>query len=489
MSLAIAHTIAREGLATTSVATSVASRNIARADDPGAARKSTVVVGATFSGPGSASIVSAIDTALFDRAIESWSGQSERTAVAGALSRLGAVIGDPNAQASPAARIGALRSALQTATAAPHDEVALRGVLGAAQTVAASIRGMAQVVADVRREANDGLADGTHRLGQLLSAFGEANQAIVVGNQRRADVTDAIDTRNALIRDIAGLVDVRPAEREGGDMMLFLGNGATLFETSPRNIAFDRMAPLQAGAAGPALSIDGIPMGSADRRGGRLGGLLEVRDDIAINAGRQADEIARGLIVAFAEHDQSASPSQPALAGLFTYDGGPPLPPAGAVSSGLAASLEVNANADPSAGGAIARLRDGGIASPGDPAYVYNGAGADGFGDRLRELGEALSLAQAFDAAAGLATEPTGILEFATQSAGWIEGKRSESAGNLETATVESDRALGAWQGRVGVNVDDEMTTLIALQRSYQASSRLISAVEAMFSALLKATG
>ena len=54
---------------------------------------------------------------------------------------------------------------------------------------------------------------------------------------------------------------------------------------------------------------------------GRLIGLAAVRDTYAVTYQNQLDEIARGLIEAFAESDQSASPSLPDAPGLFTYPG------------------------------------------------------------------------------------------------------------------------------------------------------------------------
>jgi flagellar hook-associated protein 1 FlgK len=178
-----------------------------------------------------------------------------------------------------------------------------------------------------------------------------------------------------------------PGDDANNDMVLFAANGTTLFETVPRAISFEN-TPLSPGQPGGRLTIDGVPFSGAGatQLGGKIGGLLQVRDDIALTFGRQIDEIARGLIVAFSESDQSAVPSAPDIAGLFTYDGGPGLPADGLVADGLAMSIRVNPNADPDQGGSLARIRDGGIGAPGDPAYVYNTDGTSGFSDRLRGL-------------------------------------------------------------------------------------------------------
>ncbi|MGD9713713.1 MAG: flagellar basal body rod C-terminal domain-containing protein, partial [Thermomicrobiales bacterium] len=246
---------------------------------------------------------------------------------------------------------------------------------------------------------------------------------------------------------------------------------------------------LAPGQAGPVLRIDGVPLGDDSAIGGRLGGLLQVRDDAALKFGQQVDEIARGLIQATAEADQSATPTLPDLAGLFTYDGGPALPASGAVVNGLAARIVVNANVDPAQGGDLTLLRDGGISSPGNSAYVYNASGGAGFSGRIDQLIEMLSAGQPFDAATGVGTSADGVMGFAADSIGWLQRLRSNVSDQLETRTVVANRALATWQNRVGVSVDDEMTVLISLERSYQATSRLITTVNGMFDALLRATG
>jgi len=254
-------------------------------------------------------------------------------------------------------------------------------------------------------------------------------------------------------------------------------------------VSFD-YGPLTTGQPGGSLTIDGVPYSgaAATRLGGKIGGLLQIRDDISISFGRQIDEVARGLITAFAESDQSATPTLPNIAGLFTWSGGPALPPGGIVTDGIAMSIRVNPNADPAQGGSLARIRDGGIGDPSEPDYLYNASGAAGFSQRLRDLGASLSAAQAFDPASGLSSTKS-LLAYATESAGWIEARRSLTADRLADREVLGERALNAWQGQVGISLDEEMTSLMAIERSYQATARLISTVDQMFQSILRATG
>jgi flagellar hook-associated protein 1 len=489
MSLTLAYEIARGGLMANSTSTSVVSRNIANVDNPNAARKSVSTVGTGMGGVRLGTIASAIATSLLDSVLANTSKAGELGSIAAALDRLGSSINDPQLGLSPAAMLSEMQSALYASAAEPNNEVLQRKVLSAAENVVATLNGSATLISTVRNEANTELSDSVQQLGSLLGEFERVNNAIVSGTILGRDVTDDIDRRNMLLRDLSGLIDVQATTRTNNDMVLFAANGTTLFETVPRAISFD-YAPLSPGLPGGRLTIDGVPFSgaAAGQLGGKIGGLLQVRDDIALTFGRQIDEIARGLIVAFAESDQSATPSAPTIAGLFTYAGGPGLPPDGLVANGLAMAIRVNPNADPAQGGELARIRDGGIGAPGDSDYVYNAGGTSGFGDRLRGLAEMMSQAQAFDPTAGLATS-TSVLGLASTSAGWLEGRRSTTHAQLEDREVLGERALSAWQGQVGINLDEEMTTLMSLERSYQASARLIATINQMFDSLFRATG
>jgi flagellar hook-associated protein 1 FlgK len=358
-----------------------------------------------------------------------------------------------------------------------------------ATNVASTLQEAAGLVSQVRKEAHTDLAEATGQLRSLLTDFEDANNAIVSGTIIGRDVTDQIDRRNMLLREISGLIDIHPTTRTNNDMVLFTANGTTLFETVPRAISFDTTPP-SPGQPGGLLTIDGVPYSgaAATRLGGKIGGLLQIRDDVSISFGRQIDEIARGLIATFAENDQSATPTLPAIAGLFTWSGGPALPPDGAVLDGLAMMIQVNPNADPAQGGSLALIRDGGIGDPGEPDYVYNASGGAGFSQRLRDLAAGLSEAQAFDPGAGLGGSKS-LLSMASDSAGWLEGRRSVASDRLADSAVLGERAVNAWHGQIGINLDEEMTSLMALERSYQATARLISTVDQMFQSILRATG
>lgn len=469
-----------------STLTSVTSRNIANVDNPNAARKSAATI-STAMGSRLGTIGNTIATSLLESVLSNTSKTNSLGTITTALERLGSTVNDTSLGISPSAMLTKLQSSLYASAAEPGNGALLGTVLQAAGDVATTLSSSAKLVQQVRIEANAELANSVSQLESLLSDFESVNQKVVAGTILGNDVTDQIDERNALLRQMSELIDIQPTTRDNNDVVLFAANGTTLFERVPRKINFENL-PLSPGQPGGRLAVDGVTFSgaAATQLGGKIGGLLQVRDDISLKYGRQLDEMARGLIEAFGESDQSAIPTLADAAGLFTYPGGPGLPASGVAIDGLALTIVVNANADPARGGTLATIRDGGIA--GNPAYVNNPSGVSGFSDRLREMAAMLSQTQAFDPSAGLSSS-TSLLSFASTSAGWLEGQRSDYTTKLETSEVLNERATLAWQGQIGVNLDEEMASLMSLERSYQATARLISTVDSMFAALLKATG
>jgi flagellar hook-associated protein 1 FlgK len=214
--------------------------------------------------------------------------------------------------------------------------------------------------------------------------------------------------------------------------------------------------------------------------------LAAVRDNIAVTYQSQLDEIARGLIEAFRESDQSPTPSLPDAPGLFTWPGAPALPPSGTIVSGLAASIRISASVDPAQGGDPSLLRDGAIS--GNGAYTYNTTGASGFSDRLQQLVDEMLVNRPFDPLAQSGNSAR-ISAFASSSAAWLESARKSADAEAEYRLTLLERSTESLSKISGVNLDEEMTNLLELERTYQASSKLISTIDEMFNTLLAAVG
>ena len=105
-------------------------------------------------------------------------------------------------------------------------------------------------------------------------------------------------------------------------------------------------------------------------------------------------------------------------------------------------------------------------------------------GEVLTEAGVIVQYLADLKPAAGLAPSVT-LGGFASSSAAWLQETRRSAGDDAAYAETLLQRASDALSRETGVNIDEEMTTLLQLERSYQASSRLISTIDNMLKALL----
>lgn len=483
MSLSSALSIAQSSLLATSKQTSIVSRNVADASNPDYARRMAVIT-STAPGARSVEIQRATNALLFRQnlsALSAWSGQS--TLYSG-MDRLGLAVNGVDNAYSPSTAIGNLQKALQLYATSPSNQNLGSSVIDAAQQVVRSLNDGTKAIQDFRTQTDGEIATAVDDLNSLLSQFQDANQAVISGTRSGSDVSDALDQRDGLLKKISEYVPVSTFTRGDNDMVITTGDGTTLFETIPRSVSFTPSPGYAAGIAGNTIYIDNVPVsagtGGNTTADGKLAGMIQLRDNVAATMQSQLDETARGLITAFAE-------TAPALAnktGLFTWSGAPAIPPAGTLVNGLAGSISVNAAMDPSAGGNPALLRDGGANGA---AYIKNTSGSS-YADLLISYGDRLDQPMAFDTAAGITTTSS-VSDYAANSIGWFESVRQQSSTNANAKEAMATRTAEALSNDTGVNVDQEMSLLLDLEHTYQASARMMKSVDDMLTALFNAVG
>ena len=484
MSLSAAFDTARSSLQTTSSRLSVSARNVASADDSSVSRKIAVV---TTNGDGTTRVVGitrATDSALFERMLSATSSSAKLSAINDGLTVLQQTIGDTESETSPAALLGAFSDALSTAANTPDSSTLAQAAVTAAQDLAQSLNDATTAVQQVRTDADSSIATSVSRVNELLTQFKALNDSVVEGSANGRDVTDAMDKRDAVLSQLSEEMGIATQARANNDIAIYTDSGVTLFDKSARAVTFQASGALDATTSGNAVYVDGVAVAgpgastSMALKSGTIVGLATLRDDITVTYQAQLDEVARGLISAFGESDQSGSGGA-TLEGLFTSGGGD------ASVSGIAGTLSVNAAADASRGGSPLTLRDGGMNGS---DYVYNTNSEASFSSRLTALVDALGSSRTYDSSTQLQSGTT-LAKFATNSVSWLEGQRSTVSSSLDRQSAVLSQTSTALSSATGVNLDEEYALQLQLERSYQAASKLISVVNDLYDNLFAAIG
>lgn len=487
--LSTALNFAKASLATVAGQTAVASRNVSQANNPDYARKQALLVQVPGCYPSIGGYGRASDDLLLEKLLGASSNASASTALLDGLTKLSETLGDPQSASSPAGTLGKFQVALQLYEKNPTDASLAQNALQAAQSLARSLNEATDQVQSLRKQADTEMSNSVSRINTLLQQFKSANDAIINSTGKTAEIAEQKDLRDKTVKLISAEIGVRTVPRTNGGMALYTDGGVTLFETVPRSVTMQSVSTMTAGTLGNAVFIDGVDVTSSQSpmatRSGTLFGLAKFRDVATVTYQSQLDEMARGLIATFAEKDQSVTPSLADAAGLFTYPGAPAVPASGILVQGLAGTIRIHSSVDPAQGGSILKLRDGGINGA---AYAYNSSAAAGFSARITQLVNGINQAQAFDSSTELEASAS-LSSFSAQSAGWIEAYRQRASTSVDVQSAIKARADDAMQRVTGVSIDEEMSDMLELERSYQASSKIISTVDSMFQSLLQATG
>ncbi|HJU33410.1 MAG TPA: flagellar hook-associated protein FlgK, partial [Hyphomicrobiaceae bacterium] len=236
MSLRIGLDAAVSGLSTAAEQTGIVSRNIARAGDPSATRKSANVVTTLGGGVHVASITRTTNQALLDKMLAATTGAASQKAIADALANLDETVNDPDLENSPAAQISKFAAALQQYAQAPQDAVLARSAVNAAKDLANTLNSATTTVQGVRATADGDMADAVARVNDLLSQFETINNRIKLGSTSGADITDDLDARDQIVAQISEEIGVRTVTRANNDMALYTDTGVTLFDTRARAV-------------------------------------------------------------------------------------------------------------------------------------------------------------------------------------------------------------------------------------------------------------
>jgi flagellar hook-associated protein 1 len=474
------------GLSVSAAQSAVVARNVTNAGEENYTRKTAEV--STL--PGGAPMVSAInrntDRQLLDKLLSSGSDAAGKQVALDAMARLSGLSGDPQDARSIAAGIGAMQTALRLYETNPASTTLGQNALEAARTLAGRLKEASSEVSSVRSEADTAMASTIERINNLLAQFKVVNDGVVRGQGTAAELAETLDQRDAILKQLSEDLGIRTAVRPNNDILIYAEGGSVLFESSPRLVSFAETQPLAAGAMGSAVLIDGVAVTGEGApmplTGGRLTALAQVRDRSAPQLSTQLDQIAAGLINSFAERDPGIVGSIPDVEGLFRGDGGT-LPALSNPPAGLAGRLRIHALADPQQGGSVQLLRDGGF---GGPSYVQNSLSRPGYQQRIAELADAIDTARNFGQPAGIGGTVS-LKTLSVQSSAWVEATRQGAQKSLDLASAMRARASESLARISGVNIDQEMAALLDLEKSYQASAKVLSTIDAMLATLMEA--
>ncbi|HEY1271075.1 MAG TPA: flagellar hook-associated protein FlgK [Terriglobales bacterium] len=328
-------------------------------------------------------------------------------------------------------------SSLQQLSTDPTSPSERQGVLTAGNNLALAFHSTVANLQEQRSNLDLSVGQTVDQINVLTSQIAHLNREIKAMENLHQDAGSFVDQRNEQIRQLSELVDVSVVQSDDG-LTLTTSHGMALV-TGQRS--FDLQAQLDPAGVQHVYSL-GSDI-TAKITAGKLGGLLDVRDQKLPALLADLDTLAAGLTNAI----NTAHRTGFDLAGIAGGDLLAP-PPGG---PGAAANFAVLIT-DPSQ---IAASSDGSVGSNGNLAKM------------IAVQNQGIAGAQtATDFYAGI------VFRVGTDVA---NGTSEQDASDMILRQLEDQRGAIS-----GVSMDEEAANLVRYQRAYEAAARVISAISEM---------
>lgn len=299
----------------------------------------------------------------------------------------------------------------------------------------------------VGTDADAGITGTVDQINRLTKQIGEYNSQIMTANGR--DVTSIIDARDVSLQKLSKLADIGTSQRSDGAIDVSLGRGRALV----------------VGGSATTLSTDNEPVSgntqillgdediSAELHGGKLAGLMAVRDHYVPDYLNKLDTLAFDFGTAVNDLHQTGTDAHGDPGGDFF---GLPGSAAGAAST-ITMSVDILADVQKIAASLTGALGDNGVA---------------------RQIA-ALRDARTLNNGAATAANMWGELVYAV-GADAVSAQTSRDGRQSVMDQLQRLRDAAS-----GVSIDEEAASLMKFQRAYEANAKFFTVVNDALTTLM----
>ena len=519
MDLSSSLSIATSGLHAIDYQLSVVSQNVANQSVSGYVSESATVVsrtpGGLRAGVVAGSTVLNVNKALQASLYNQNAKVAESDALSNSLSAITSIQGSTDTDTSKSTgssnslpdSLGNIQSTLTSLVATPLESSAQTAVISAAKTLTSNIHTLSDAYTAQRQTAQDNIVSTVSTVNSQLTQIGSLSAQIMSLKASGADSADLENQRLEAMNSLSSNLSVTFSESSNGDMVVRTEDGTELptrpdqmgkpynsiklptstwpLSATNTTLSASTVYSSDTSTANPDLfiSLDGTGDIKSHLTGGTLGANITLRDTTYPKMQAQLDWFSYTLINRFSKAHVSLFTNGSTSTPSSNHTG---TSPNGLV--GLSSALRVNSKytVDPS------KLSSGGDTSTtkGDISAITNVLNetfgtpstytTDPLAAPFSGLGPDGSISLGFSGSQG-------ILALATSLTSDQASVASEASNGFTYASSVQTTLQTAVSSVSGVNVNNEMAKVVALQNAYTANAKVISTVQTMFSALLNA--
>jgi flagellar hook-associated protein 1 FlgK len=291
----------------------VISTNVANASTPGYTRKllpqsSLVSEGVTI-GVSADKIIRQVDLNLERNLWTQISGTSQLSIKASYLEQIEQFHGSSDKEISISAELARLQDAFSALAITPEDTQLQLSVVNQAVDVAEKINDFAELIHTLRSDAQTEMETSVDRANDLLDQIAELNSQIQQNTAFNQTTASLEDQRDEAIKELSGILEISFFTRGDGVMVVQTNEGVELASDKAQELYFspNPLGPASLYPDNAAGIFVGNPITNptaaieitTEDIGGKLGGLLELRDVTFPKQQAQLDELAHKMALRF----------------------------------------------------------------------------------------------------------------------------------------------------------------------------------------------
>ncbi|PJB70838.1 MAG: flagellar hook-associated protein FlgK [Alphaproteobacteria bacterium CG_4_9_14_3_um_filter_47_13] len=221
--------------------------------------------------------------------------------------------GPPNLEISIAAEVAELRDVFAALADSPEDTFLQRSVVDQASLVSGKINKLAALITEMRNDTQDELDTSVINVNTMLANISQLNSQIKFNSASGKTIAELSDQRDNIIKQLSEEIDISFFMRGDGVMVVQTANGVQLADERPETLYYNR-TPIGPSSYYPDPNnpvANGIFVGGNPAKNpvaiditqsgldGKMGALLELRDEILPAQQAMLDELAHKLTMRF----------------------------------------------------------------------------------------------------------------------------------------------------------------------------------------------
>ena len=434
----------------------VAGQNIANVNTPGYVRRSALLVETPPPDPqtpgGGVDVLGVVASRapLVEARLRYERPAANReAAVADQLAVIEAGLGQPGASLD--ATLAQFYNTYATLAQSPTSSTARQQVIVQGQSLSRAFNDMANRFETVRRSSDVELRADVARVNALAGQLADINHQISQTDEQNAQ--GLFDQQSEVIKSISALVDVNVITRPDGALDVSIGNGRALvigdtpYQLSLTASSSTGYATITTNGAASTTDV------TTEITGGRIGGLLHVRDTLIPGYATQLDQLAYSVAtdvnaITTSGFDLNGNPGT----AFFT-------PLAGVANAATLIAVNAAVVAD-------------------NRLVVTSSTTAVGNNDLALAIGALQDLAMTGDTARPVEGWGSLVYTVATDSERAIEGRNAHEQVAHQLSNL--------WDQTSGVSIDEEAAMLLRFQKAYEANAKFFQVVDQTLELLMQ---